>query len=44
LSSVEYHATLGGNDLVVEVPDKNGKIHKQNFVVYDHKWRKLADI
>jgi hypothetical protein len=44
LSSIEYHGTLSGNDLVIEVPDKNGKIHKQNFVVYDHKWRKLADI
>ena len=44
LSSIEYHATLSGNDLVVEVPAKNGKPKRQNFVVYDHKWRKLADI
>jgi hypothetical protein len=44
LGSIEYHATLSGNDLIIEAPDKNGKIHKLNFVVYDHKWRKLADI
>jgi hypothetical protein len=44
LGNSEYHATLSGNDLQVEVPQKNGKVKKFNFVVYDHKWRKLADI
>jgi hypothetical protein len=44
LSSNEYHATLSGNDLEVEVPQKNGKMSKAKFVIYDHKWRKLADI
>jgi hypothetical protein len=44
LGSLDYHATLSGNDLVIEVPDKNGKIHKMSFVIYDRKWRKLADI
>jgi hypothetical protein len=44
LGNSEYHATLSGNDLQVEVPQKNGKLKKFNFVVYDHKWRKLADI
>jgi hypothetical protein len=44
LSSIEYHGTMSGNDLVIEIPQKNGKFTKANFVVYDHKWRKLADI
>jgi hypothetical protein len=44
LGNSEYHATLTGNDLQIEVPQKNGKLKKFNFVVYDHKWRKLADI
>jgi len=44
LSSFEYHGTLTGNDLVIEVPQKNGKMSKVSFGIYDHKWRKLADI
>jgi len=44
LTSIEYHGTLSGNDLVIEIPKKDGKVGKANFVVYDHKWRKLADI
>ena len=44
IGSSEYHGTLSGNDLVVETPQKNGKIRKLNFVVYDHKWRKLSDL
>jgi len=44
LSSFEYHGKLSGNDLEIEVPQKNGKVSKMSFVVYDHKWRKLADI
>jgi hypothetical protein len=44
LGSLTYHATLSGNDLVVEVPQPNGKIKKISFVVYDHKWRKLSDL
>jgi hypothetical protein len=44
LHSFEYHGTLGGNDLEIEVSQKNGKTKKMAFVVYDHKWRKLSDI
>lgn len=44
LSSIEYHGALSGNDLVIEIPQKNGKVTKANFAVFDHKWRKLADI
>jgi hypothetical protein len=44
LGNVEYHGTLSGNDLQIEVPQKNGKTRKSHFVIYDHKWRKLADL
>jgi hypothetical protein len=44
LGSTEYHGTLSGNDLQLEVPQKNGKLKKFNFAVYDHKWRKLSDL
>jgi len=44
LSSFDYHGTLSGNDLEIEVPQPNGKIKKMTFAVYDHKWRKLSDI
>jgi hypothetical protein len=40
----EYHGTLDGNDLYIEVPGKNGKPRKLHLEVYDHKWRKLSDI
>jgi len=42
--NTEYHGTLNGHDLVLEVPQKNGKIKKKNFEILDHKWRKLADL
>lgn len=44
LQSIEYHGTLGGNDLEIEIPQKNGRTKKITFVVYDHKWRKLSDM
>lgn len=44
LGSLTYQGTLSGNDLELQVPQPNGKIKKMSFVVYDHKWRKLADI
>lgn len=44
LNSNEYHGTLSGNDLEIEIPQKNSKIKKMGFVIVDHKWRKLADI
>jgi len=43
LSTPEYHGTLEGNNLEIEIPQKNGKIKKMNFVVYDHKWRTKSD-
>jgi hypothetical protein len=44
LGSLQYHGTLNGSDLELEVPQPNGKIKKMTFAVYDHKWRKLSDI
>ena len=43
-SATEYHGTLNGNDLNLEIPQKNGKIKKVTFEIFDHKWRKLSDI
>ena len=40
----EYEGTLDGTSLEVQVPGKNGKIKKLHFEVFDHKWRKLADL
>jgi hypothetical protein len=44
LGALQYHGTLSGNDLELQVPQPNGKIKKTTFVVYDHKWRKLSDM
>jgi hypothetical protein len=43
LESFDYHGTLDGNTLEVQIPQKNGKTKKVSFVIYDHKWRKLSD-
>lgn len=40
----EYTGVLDGNSLTIEMPQKNGKIKKLNFEIFDHKWRKLADL
>lgn len=44
LSSFEYHGTLEGNNLEIEIPQKNGKTKKRSYVVFDRKWRKLSDL
>lgn len=44
LESFEYHGTLDGNTIELEIPQKNGKVKKVSFGIYDRKWRKLADI
>lgn len=44
LESFDYQATLSGNTLEVQVPQKNGKSRKVSFVIYDYKWRKLSDL
>jgi hypothetical protein len=44
LGSLEYHGTLDGHYLELEIPQKNGKTKKKSYVVFDHKWRKLADL
>lgn len=44
LGSLEYHGTLDGNTLEIEVPQPNGKIKKRSYGIFDHKWRKLSDI
>jgi hypothetical protein len=44
LGSMDYKATLDGNSLEIEVPQKNGKIKKLSFVIIDHKWKKLSDL
>jgi hypothetical protein len=38
-----YNGTLDGNQLEVEIPQKNGKIKKAKFDIVDHKWRDLSD-
>jgi hypothetical protein len=40
----EYHGTLDGNSLDIQIPDKNGKTTKLHFEVLDHKWRNLSDL
>jgi hypothetical protein len=42
--ATEYHGTLDGNNLELEILQKNGKIKKKNFEIFDHKWRKLSDL
>jgi hypothetical protein len=44
LGSLEYHGTLDGNTLEIEIPQPNGKIKKKSYGIYDHKWRKLSDL
>jgi len=44
LESFDYQATLSGNTVEVQVPQKNGKTKKVSFVIYDYKWRKLSDL
>jgi hypothetical protein len=40
----EYPGTLDGNSLEIQMPLKNGKTKKLHFEIFDHKWRKLADL
>lgn len=42
--ATEYHGTLDGNNLTLEILQKNGKIKKQTFEIIDHRWRKLSDM
>jgi hypothetical protein len=42
--NTEYHGTLDGNTLELQMPVKNGKTKKEQFDVLDHKWRKLSDL
>lgn len=42
--ATEYHGTLDGNNLELEIPQKNGKTKKKSFDVIEHKWKKLSDI
>jgi hypothetical protein len=35
----EYHGTLDGNNLEIEIPQKNGKNNRKIFEIIDHKWR-----
>jgi len=44
LGSLEYHGTLDGNTLEIEIPQQNGKIKKKSYGIFDHKWRKLSDL
>jgi hypothetical protein len=44
LGSLEYHGTLDGNNLEIEIPQMNGKTKKKSYVVFDRKWRKLSDL
>jgi hypothetical protein len=40
----EYQGTLSGNNLEIEIPQKNGKTKKKSYDVIDRKWRKLSDL
>jgi hypothetical protein len=40
----EYHGTLDGNHLELEIPQKSGKTKKKNFEILDRTWRKLSDL
>jgi len=40
----EYYGTLDGNNLELEVPQKNGKTKKKSFDVIEHKWKNLSDL
>jgi hypothetical protein len=42
--STEYRGTLDGNNLNLEIPQKNGKIKKESFDVIYHDWKKLSDL
>src|ERR1700674_5500537 len=42
--ATEYHGTLSGNTLELEIPQKDGKTKKKTFEVFDHKWRKLVEL
>lgn len=42
--ATEYHGTLRGDNLEIEFPQKNGKINKEHFEIFDHKWRNLTDL
>src|SRR5271169_1923709 len=42
--ATEYHGTLDGVNLELEIPQKNGKTKKKVFEIFDHKWRKLIDL
>ncbi len=42
--TVEYHGTLNGSSIELEIPDKNGKTKKKSFEIYDHKWRNLVEL
>jgi hypothetical protein len=42
--ATEYHGTLNGNSIELEIPQKDGKTKRKNFEVFDHKWRKLIDL
>jgi hypothetical protein len=44
LGSLEYHGTLDGNTLEIEIPQKNGKTKKKSYAIFDRKWRKLSDL
>lgn len=44
LGSFEYCGMLDGKNLEIDIPQKDGKIKKKSFVIFDHKWRKESDI
>jgi hypothetical protein len=44
LGAIDYKGTLEGNSLEIEVPQKNGKIKKIAFGIFDRKWHKLSDL
>jgi len=41
LGTMDYKGTLDGNSLEIEIPQKNGKIKKVSFGIYDRKWQQI---
>jgi hypothetical protein len=41
--NIEYHGTLNGNTIEVELPQNSGKTKKITFEITDHKWKKLSE-
>jgi hypothetical protein len=44
LGDLIYHGTISGNDMELEIPDKNGKNKNKSFKIIDRKWRERKNL